>query len=133
MFSPKPLSIAAIAILFLVVAFTPEPAGAGGWKWLFQHAQPSGRCGTAHEWVVAYYSIGNRVACGGKFNPDGLTAAHRSLPCGTRLHVRNPRNGKSVVVTVNDRGPFIKGVNLDLARGAARALGMTGTAYLCVR
>jgi len=46
--------------------------------------------------------------------------------------VLNPNNGKSIVVTVNDRGPFVKGVSLDLARGAARALGMTESAYLCI-
>jgi rare lipoprotein A len=112
--------------------FAAASAHAGGWNWFFAHRHPTGRCGAAHEWVVAYYSSSTRVACGGKFNPNGLTAAHRSLPCGTRLHVRNPKNGKSIVVTINDRGPFVKGVSLDLARGAARALGMTQTAYLCV-
>jgi rare lipoprotein A len=119
---------------FLVVAtiIATAPAHAGGWKWFFAHRHPTGRCGAAHEWVVTYYWTGKRVACGGKFNAAGLTAAHRTLQCGTRLHVRNPHNGKSIVVTVNDRGPFVKGVSLDLARGAARALGMTETAYLCV-
>ena len=70
---------------------------------------------------------GNRTASGEKFNPDGLTAAHRTLPFGTCLIVGNPRNGKSVNVRVNDRGPFAKDRVLDLAAGAARAIGMVAT------
>jgi rare lipoprotein A len=70
---------------------------------------------------------GNRTANGERFNPNGLTAAHRSLPFGTCLRVSNPRTGKSVKVRVNDRGPFTKGVSLDLSAGAARAIGMRST------
>jgi rare lipoprotein A len=70
---------------------------------------------------------GKRTASGEKFNPDGLTAAHRTFPFGTCLVVGNPRNGKSVNVRVNDRGPFVKGRALDLAGGAARAIGMIAT------
>ena len=125
---------AALKLLLIVATITSAtPSQASGWSWFFAHRKPTGQCGVAQEWVAAFYWSGSRVACGGKFNPNGLTAAHRSLPCGTRLHVRNPHNGKSIVVTVNDRGPFVRGVSIDLARGAARALGMTGTSYLCVR
>ena len=56
-------------------------------------------------------------------NPKAMTAAHRSLPFGTELKVVNPANGRSVVVRINDRGPFIKGRVLDLSRAAAEALG----------
>jgi rare lipoprotein A len=70
---------------------------------------------------------GNWTASGEKFNPHGLTAAHRTLPFGTCLVVGNPRNGKSVKVRVNDRGPFVKDRVLDLAAGAARAIGMVAT------
>ena len=70
---------------------------------------------------------GNRTASGEKFNPDGLTAAHKTLPFGTCLVVGNPRNGKSVNVRVNDRGPFAEDRVLDLAAGAARAIGMVAT------
>lgn len=70
---------------------------------------------------------GNRTANGELFNPSGLTAAHRSLPFGTRLRVGNPKTGKSVKVRVNDRGPFTKGISLDLSAGAARAIGMRST------
>ncbi len=76
---------------------------------------------------------GNRTASGEVFNPDGLTAAHKSLPFGTCLVVGNPRTGKTVRVTVNDRGPFTKVVTLDLAHGAARAIGMTSTQAVTMR
>jgi rare lipoprotein A len=70
---------------------------------------------------------GNRTANGERFNPNGLTAAHRTLPFGTCLLVGNPKTGKTVKVRVNDRGPFTKGNSLDLSAGAARAIGMRST------
>jgi rare lipoprotein A len=76
------------------------------------------------EGLASFYSHGTRVASGERFDPDALTAAHPSLPFGTKLKVSDPKSGKSVVVTVNDRGPFVRGRVLDLSRGAARALGM---------
>ena len=80
--------------------------------------------------VATWYGAelaGNRTASGERFNPNGLTAAHRSLPFGTCLRVTNPKTGRSVAVRVNDRGPFTKGVSLDLSHGAARAIGMRVT------
>jgi rare lipoprotein A len=74
--------------------------------------------------TASYYSTGLRTANGEPFDPDGFTAASRTLPFGTRLQVTNPATGRSVVVRVNDRGPFIRGRSLDLSRGAAAALGM---------
>jgi peptidoglycan lytic transglycosylase len=84
--------------------------------------------GAAHSFsgVASYYSEGQRVASGASFNPSGYTCAHRTLPFGTHLRVADPRTGRSVVVTVNDRGPFVHGRVLDLSLGAARALGMIG-------
>jgi rare lipoprotein A len=81
----------------------------------------------AHDFsgMASYYWEGSRVASGGRYNPDGLTAAHRTLPFGTRLRVTDLVSSRSVVVVVNDRGPFIPGRVLDLSRGAAVALGMT--------
>jgi L,D-transpeptidase YcbB len=70
---------------------------------------------------------GSRTASGEVFNPEGLTAAHKSLPFGTCLLIGNPRTGKSIVVRVNDRGPFTEGMTLDLSAGAARAIGMRST------
>lgn len=76
---------------------------------------------------------GNRTASGERFNPNGLTAAHRTLPFGTCLRVSNPKTGRSVAVRVNDRGPFTKGVSLDLSHGAARAIGMHSTQNVNVK
>ena len=83
--------------------------------------------------VASYYGErfrGRRTANGERFNPDALTAAHRRLRFGTRLRVTNLRNGRSVVVRVNDRGPFVHNRVLDLSKEAARRLGMmrSGTA-----
>jgi len=89
-------------------------------------------CVEGERIISAFYSEGSHTASGARFNPDGMTAAHRTLPFGTRLMVINPRNGRSVTVTVNDRGPFVKGVTLDLARGAAQAIGLRGTGAVCM-
>jgi rare lipoprotein A len=67
---------------------------------------------------ASYYASGSRTANGESFNPDGITAAHKTLPFNTRVKVTNTANGKSVVVRINDRGPFVSGRCLDLARGA---------------
>lgn len=84
----------------------------------------------AGQTVATWYGndhAGKRTASGERFNPNGLTAAHRSLPFGTCLRVSNPKSGRSVSIRVNDRGPFTKGVSLDLSYGAARAIGMRST------
>jgi rare lipoprotein A len=88
--------------------------------------KPARSAETTHrfEGLASYYWQGKRVASGARFDPDGLSAAHPSLPFGTKLKVSDPNTGRSVVVTVNDRGPFVRGRVLDLSRGAARALGM---------
>lgn len=89
-------------------------------------------CVQGERIITAYYAQGSRTASGARFDPRGMTAAHRHLPFGTRLMVVNPRNGKSVTVTVNDRGPFVRGVSLDLSLGAAKAIGMSGTGAVCM-
>ncbi len=76
--------------------------------------------------IASYYWQGTRTASGAAFNPSGMTAAHRSLPFGTRVLVTSMATGRSVTVTINDRGPFVKGRIIDLSRGAASALGITG-------
>ena len=76
---------------------------------------------------------GHRTASGQVFNPEGMAAAHKSLPFGTCLVVENPRSGKRARVTVNNRGPFTPGVVLDLACGAARAIGMLSTQSVNMR
>lgn len=76
--------------------------------------------------IASYYWQGQRTASGERFNPGELTAAHRSLPFGTKVRVTNLRNGKSVVVRINDRGPFVRGRIIDVSRAAASHLGFTG-------
>jgi peptidoglycan lytic transglycosylase len=79
--------------------------------------------------IASIYSYkGGRTASGERTHPSGLTAAHRSLPFGTKVRVTNRRNGNSVVVRINDRGPFIRGRVIDVTPAAARALGFSGLA-----
>ena len=67
---------------------------------------------------------GRRTANGERYNQNGYTAAHKSLPFGTKVRVTNLRTGKSVMVRINDRGPFIRGRVIDLSAGAARVIGV---------
>ncbi len=76
--------------------------------------------------AAAWYEHPGRTASGETYNPDGLTAAHRTLPLGTRVRVVNQRNGRAVTVRINDRGPAKRRFVIDLSRGAARVLGITG-------
>jgi len=78
--------------------------------------------------VASVYSTesGSGTASGQKLNPDALTAAHRTLPFGTKVKVTNKGNGRSVVVTINDRGPFVPGRVIDLTPAGARTLGFSG-------
>lgn len=85
------------------------------------------QCGTA-----SWYHEGTRTASGERYNPEAMTAAHRTLPMGTRVVVRHQRTGRSIVVRINDRGPFIRGRIIDLSRAAKRELGMGGLAPVCV-
>jgi rare lipoprotein A len=89
-------------------------------------------CNGGRRVISAVYRHGQRTASGEPFNPQGMTAAHRTLPFGTHLTVTNPRTGKSVVVVVNDRGPFVSGVGLDLSFGAAQAIGMRSNGAVCI-
>jgi rare lipoprotein A len=90
-------------------------------------------CSSGDRNITSFYWEGKHTASGEKFEPDRrFAAAHRSLPFGTRLMITNPRTGKSVIVTVNDRGPYAKGVTLDLTRSAALAIGMQGTGAVCM-
>lgn len=77
--------------------------------------------------MASYYKHGRKTASGERFNPNGLTAAHRTLRFGTRVRVTHIKTGRSVVVRINDRGPFVRGRIIDLAYGAARAVGLRGT------
>ena len=83
--------------------------------------------------VASYYGnelAGNRTASGERFDPGQLTAAHRTLPFGSKVRVTNISTGDSVIVRINDRGPFAHGRVIDVSRAAAREIGMhrSGTA-----
>jgi rare lipoprotein A len=108
---------------------TPTAVGASSAStWLNANAAiaPSSGTGRSFSGMASFYGneSGSKTASGQRFNQNAMTAAHRSLPFGTKLRVT--LGGRSVVVTINDRGPFIRGRVLDLSTGAARAVGLTG-------
>ncbi|WP_441233171.1 septal ring lytic transglycosylase RlpA family protein [Bradyrhizobium sp. 930_D9_N1_4] len=86
---------------------------------------PSSGTGRSFSGMASFYGneSGSKTASGARFNQNAMTAAHRSLPFGTKLRVTH--GSSSVIVTINDRGPFIRGRVLDLSTGAARAIGLT--------
>ncbi|HEX4041397.1 MAG TPA: septal ring lytic transglycosylase RlpA family protein [Xanthobacteraceae bacterium] len=86
---------------------------------------------SAQSGVASVYAYsGGRTASGERVSPGALTAAHRSLPFGTMVRVTNERNGRSVVVRINDRGPFVRGRVIDVTPAGARALGFSGLAQV---
>jgi rare lipoprotein A len=89
------------------------------------------QCGGA-----SWYSLpGQRTANGERMNPNAMTAAHKFLPFGTRVRVVDQNSGKSIQVTINDRGPFVRGRIIDLSRAAATRLGISGagTGKVCLQ
>lgn len=82
---------------------------------------------------ASWYALTSRTASGERCDPEAMTAAHRSLPFGTRVRVENLDNGRSVVVRINDRGPFIGGRIIDVTRAAARSLGFVSAGTAKVR
>jgi rare lipoprotein A len=103
-------------------------AGANAGSWLNANASVAPSTGSGHTFsgIASYYGneSGSRTASGQRFNQNAMTAAHRTLPFGTKIRVTH--GGQSVIVTINDRGPFVRGRVLDLSTGAARAIGLTG-------
>jgi rare lipoprotein A len=75
--------------------------------------------------LASFYAHGRRTASGEKFDASDLTAAHRTLPFGTRVRVTNVATGQSVTVRVNDRGPYVRGRAIDVSSSAAQMLGIT--------
>jgi len=100
-------------------------ASNSSWRDANAAVTPSSGSGRSFSGMASFYGneSGSKTASGQRFNQNALTAAHRSLPFGTKLRVTH--GGRSVVVTINDRGPFIRGRVLDLSTGAARAIGLT--------
>lgn len=89
--------------------------------------------GSGETGVASYYWQPQALASGGRFNPNALTAAHKTLPFGTRVRVTHLSNGNSVDVVINDRGPYIAGRIIDLSKRAAQDIGMTGQGVARVR
>lgn len=97
-----------LTAIFVVCLFNSSHASTG-------HGN---QCGGA-----SWYALHSKTASGEKMNPFGMTAAHKTLPLGSKIRVTNKFNGKSIIVRINDRGPFIAGRILDLSKGAANQLG----------
>lgn len=96
------------------------------WREANASAGSSFGSGRSFSGMASFYGneAGRKTASGQRFNQEAMTAAHRSLPFGTKLRVTH--GGRSVIVTINDRGPFVRGRVLDLSTGAARAIGLIG-------
>jgi rare lipoprotein A len=124
-----------IALAVTATLATLTAAQAAGWGSVHRYVKPTGHC-AGQEVLASYYWTGKRTASGEAFDANGNTAAARTWPLGTTLSLTNPHNGRSLSVRINDRGPYgaayAAGARLDLARGAARRLGMRGTQYVCV-
>jgi rare lipoprotein A len=99
--------------------------------------QPQLIANSSRVGMASFYSQGDdggtMTASGKRFNHNAMTAAHRTLPFGTKVRVTNLRNGRSVIVTINDRGPFTGGRIIDLSRGAAQKIGMIKSGVARVR
>ncbi|MGH7925386.1 MAG: septal ring lytic transglycosylase RlpA family protein [Candidatus Binatus sp.] len=107
--------------------FTPMPISAGSY-YAPSHEHYRG----SHSEVASWYGpgfAGHPTSTGEIYKPEGLTAASRTLPLGSHVRVENPDTGRSVVVRINDRGPFVRGRSLDLSHGAARQIGLTGKGF----
>jgi len=95
---------------------------------------PAGESLAAQSGIASIYSTkdGLKTASGARMSDHAMAAAHRTLPFGSKVRVTNRKNGKSVVVTINDRGPFIRGRIIDLTPAAARALGFSGLTQVTI-
>jgi len=103
--------------------FTPSPAAS------YYVPEPVNYGGGSRTEVASWYGqgfAGRRTSTGESYNPEALTAASKNLPLGSHVRVTNPDTGRSVVVRINDRGPFVRGRSLDLSHGAAKQIGLTG-------
>jgi rare lipoprotein A len=114
------LKVRSICLLAAVVQLFPLAAS---------YAKAEGQSG-----VASVYSTesGSWTASGARLNPGALTAAHRTFPFGSRVRVTNRRNGRTVVLTVNDRGPFVRGRIIDVTPAGAQALGFSGLTQVTV-
>src|SRR5712691_3324196 len=115
--SPEPVRKASVIAHRAVAAKKHAPLGAN---------KPAAETKEGSHGLASFYRQGSQTANGESFNPSELTAAHRTLPFGTRLRVTNVATGQSVTVRVNDRGPFVPGRVVDVSYSAAETLGIVG-------
>ena len=101
-----------VALLFLAAAFVGNARA---------------ECG-----IASTYHEGQRTANGERYNPGGMSAAHKHLPFGSHIRVRNQRTGRTIEVRINDRGPFVAGRVIDLSTAAMRAIGGSGLIPVCI-
>ncbi len=111
------LGAAALAVMTACMAATGAQAANGKTS-----------CGSA-----SWYALKSKTASGEMMNPAAMTAAHKTLPLGSRVKVTNLNNSRTVVVRINDRGPFVKGRMIDLSKGAAQKLGFVGAGHARVQ
>jgi hypothetical protein len=129
----QPLTIIGAILLctsMFVSTFFPTPVRAAGWGWFLEHRPPTHQC-SSPEWIISRYEqCGGRMANGERMNCSSHTAAHNNLPFGTQVNITNPRNHKTIRITITDRGPIIAGSKrndaLDLSPSAFNALGPLG-------
>lgn len=112
---------------------TPQRASRGNARSAEKTTSPSPTPkGLTSTCGASYYDEPQPTANGEQFDPEALTAAHKTLPFDTRVRVTNPSNGKSVVVRINDRGPYISGRCIDLSRAAFRSIASLGLGHITV-
>lgn len=97
-----------------------------------RNSEGGGGGGESFSGKASYYWEPQALASGGRFNPNAMTAAHKTLPFGTRVRVTNQHNGQSVDVIINDRGPYVAGRVIDLSKAAAQSINMTGSGVVPV-
>ncbi len=114
----------AVTLAFLAAACVPASAPQAG----ATMPPVAGQCGRA-----SWYQMTSRTASGERANPNSMAAAHRTLPFGTKVKVENLNNGRTAVVRINDRGPFVRGRVIDVTRAAADELGFRSAGHAPVR
>jgi len=122
------LTCAAIVLSALFQTAKAEPLDAEAQPEPSSAAAPNRVVWKQHG-IASHYGLefnGRRTASGTRFDPNAMTAAHRTLPLGTRVMVSNPRTGQSVTVRITDRGPWIAGRIIDLSHAAARSISLSG-------
>ncbi len=119
----KGVRLAGRVVSLALLALSLFSGSLGSAHWV-RHQRPPVSRSRVDRGIASWYEKPQRTASGERYRPNQMTAAHRTLPFGTVVSVRNLKNGKSALVRINDRGPFHKGRVIDLSRAAGRTLGL---------